>query len=99
MPATTLWIVQEEREHRMMFITQQYGENDFTVNIYHCTEDFIPSGEPVTKDLIGKENDYHKSLRKDAESKGHFVPGHSTNPEWNPGYVAPPDETGGHYGC
>jgi hypothetical protein len=99
MPATTLWIVQNEDEHRLMFITQQYGENDFTVNIYHCNEDFIPFGEPVTKDIIGKEEDYHKSLRKDSSDKGHYVPGHSTNPEWNPGYVEPQQETGGHYGC
>lgn len=98
MPATTLWIVHEDKEHRMMFITQQYGENDFTVNIYHCNEDFIPKGTPVTKDLIGDEEQYHRSLRKDAHTKGHFVAGHSTNPEWNPDYVEP-QETGGHDGC
>lgn len=98
MPATSLWIVQEDKENRMMFITQQYGDNDFTVNIYHCNEDFIPTGEPVTKDLTGKEEDYHKSLRRDASSKGHYVPGHSTDPEWNPDY-SPLQDTGGHDGC
>lgn len=97
MPATTLWIVQEDKEYKMMFITQQYGEKDFTVNIYGCDDDFIPKGEPMTRDLVGKEEDYHKNLRKDSEEKGHYVPGHSTNPEWNPGYVAPL-ETGGHDG-
>lgn len=99
MPATTLWIVQEDKEYKMMLITQQYGENDFTVNIYGCNDDFIPSGEPLTKDLIGKEEDYHRNLRKDASEKGHFVSAHSTNPEWNPDYVAPEDQPGGHYGC
>ena len=98
MPATSLWVVHEDKEHRMMFITQQFGDNEFTVNIYRCNEDFIPSGEPVTKDLYGKEDTYHKSLRKDASKKGHYIPGHSTNPEWNPDYTAP-QEIGGQDGC
>lgn len=99
MPATTLWITDSEKEIKMMFITTTYDEGGFTLNIYGCDEDFIPKGEPVTKELIGDEADYHRNLRKDASEKGHFVSGHSTNPEWNPGYVAPEDQPGGHYGC
>ena len=99
MPATTLWITDEVRDIKMMFITQSFEESEITVNIYKCDDDFIPRGEPVTRELHGSEEDYHKNLRKDAFEKGHFVSGHSTNPEWNPGYVEPADETGGHYGC
>lgn len=99
MPATSLKIVNDDAEYRLMFITQQYGENDFTVNIYRCNEDHMPMGEPVTKDLLGLEDDYHKNLRKESSEKGHFIAQYSTNPEWNPGYVAPEEEIGGHYGC
>ena len=99
MPATTLWISDDEKDVKIMFITQVFNENEFTLNLYRCDEDFIPKGEPIKRELTGNEIDYHKSLRKEASEKGHFVSGHSTNPEWNPGYVAPEEETGGHYGC
>ena len=98
MPATSLWI-SDDKDIKMMFITQSFEENQFTVNIYRCDDDFIPKGEPVTRDLSGSEEEYHRSLRKDSNSKGHFISGHSTNPEWNPGYVNPEDQPGGHYGC
>ncbi len=99
MPATSLKINNDGAEYRLMFITQQYGENDFTVNIYRCNEEHVPMGEPITKNLLGKEEDYHKNLRQESNEKGHFLPGHSTDPEWNPGYVESQEETGGHYGC
>lgn len=99
MPATSIWITNEDLEKRLMFVTQVYDEGGFTLNIYGCDENFIPMGTPITKELVGDEESYHKSLRKDAEKRGQYVPGHSTNPEWNPGYVAPSEETGGHYGC
>ena len=99
MPATSIMIMNDEAYHRLMFITQQSDEEGFTVSIYRCNEEFLPMGEPVTKDLMGKEMDYHISLRKDSSQKGHFISDYSTNPEWNPGYVEPEQETGGHYGC
>ena len=99
MPATSIMIMNGEAYHRLMFITQQTDEEGFTVSIYRCNEEFLPMGEAVTKDLLGSEVDYHKSLRKDSIEKGHFMSDYSTNPEWNPGYVATEEETGGHYGC
>jgi hypothetical protein len=98
MPATTLWITDSEKDSKIMFITQIYDEGGFTLNIYGCNEDFIPQGQPVTKEIIGDEEDYHKKLRKDASDRGHFVAGHSTNPEWNPDFN-PSADKGGHYGC
>lgn len=98
MPATSVWISNDKTDQRMMFITQVYNETGFTVNIYRCDEDFIPRGEPVTRELTGNEVDYHKSLRKASAERGQYVPGHSTNPEWNPDYN-PSADKGGHDGC
>lgn len=96
MPATTLHITDKDgKENRLMFITDTI-DNVLTLNVYPCTEDYVPRGNPVTTSFVlpeGKtEADYHKNLRSDALEKGHLVKGHCTNPEWNPGYK-PEDES------
>ncbi len=82
MPVTTLHI----GDNRMMFITQEFEDKSIAIDIYLCDKDYIPVGQPTGK-MSGTnftEAEYHINLRKDAHSKGQFVPGHSTNPEWNP---------------
>jgi len=95
MPATSLRIKKEDSEHRLMFITDP-SDGYITVNIYACNEEFIPVGKPQVIDLQTDEETYHRSLRKDSNEKGHFVAGHSTNPEWNEGYIPHIDE---NYTC
>lgn len=64
------------------------------VDIFNCTEGFIPVGEPLMSQVEGVESEYHTKLRADASEKGHYVPEESTDPQWNPGYVEPPDDDG-----
>lgn len=94
MPATTLILEDGDNLRRLMFITQQFDEG-FTLNIHNCNEDYIPVGDPLVRELVGNEEDYHKKLRADSYVRGHLVSGHSTNPEWNPGV----DTMGAEYGC
>lgn len=95
MPATSIKITKDETEHRLMFITDQLT-GGLRVSIYACDEEFVPLNKPHVVELEGDEEDYHKKLRKDSHEKGHFVAGHSTNPEWSPDYVPHIDE---NYTC
>jgi len=62
------------------------------VDLYHCKDDFEPVGDPMMTALLVEEEAYHKKLRLEASEKGHFIPEESTDPQWNPGYVEPPEE-------
>jgi len=84
MPATTINLGEKGI---IMFITDQIEENKLSVNIYKCDDKNIPQGKPFIIQLEGNEVEYHKKLRLEAKEKGHFIPGHSTNPEWNPDYI------------
>lgn len=92
MPVTTLWITDDNKNMRLMFMTQQFEENVMSLRVYQCTEDFLPVGVPVRSSMLMDEGEYHTKLRAEAEAKGHFIPAHSTDPQWSPGYVPGEDE-------
>lgn len=81
MPQTAIKI----DDTRVVIITQQFDE-DLTINAYVANENYIPVGDPVVSNLKISEEEYHRSFRKDAASFGHLVPGHCTDPEWNPDF-------------
>lgn len=81
MPQTALTI----NNKNIVIITQQF-DNELSINAYSADHNFMPLGEPIVSDLIINEEEYHKKLRNDAHSQGHYVKGYSTNPEWNPDY-------------
>ena len=85
MATTALKIPRDGNEERMLFMTVQREDNLLDVDIFLADENFIPYGTTSTGySKISSEEEYHTNLRKDAASKGHFVPDHSTNSEWNP---------------
>ena len=61
---------------------------ELSINAYSADHNFMPLGEPVLSSLKINEEEYHKTLRADANVHGHYVKGYSTNPEWNPDYNA-----------
>lgn len=62
-------------------------QKSFTsIELYQCDGDFIPVGTGSLSIHDKDEETYHKALRIEGASKGHFVPEESTDPEWNPGY-------------
>ena len=63
MPVTTLWITDDNKDMKLMFMTQQYEQNVLALRVYQCTEDFLPVGIPVRSEMIMTEEDYHKKLR------------------------------------
>lgn len=69
---------------RLQFITTQYDEGTL-VQVYECTEEWIPFGQPKYVERSETEETFHKSLRKEATEKGEYDSRYSTNPEWNPG--------------
>ncbi len=83
MPQTALTI----KDKNIVIITQQFDE-ELSINAYSADHNFMPLGEPVLSSLKINEEEYHKTLRKDANIHGHYVKGYSTNPEWNPDYNA-----------
>jgi hypothetical protein len=62
------------------------------VDLYHCNDDFMPIGNAMMSASPMDEEVYHKELRIQATAKGQFIPEESTDPEWSPGYVEPPEE-------
>lgn len=81
MPQTALKI----NDKNVVIITQQFDE-ELAINAYTADHNFIPLGEPILSSLKINEEEYHKTLRADANAHGHYVKGYSTNPEWNPDY-------------
>jgi hypothetical protein len=76
---------------RIKFLTV-WNPPQTDIDLYNCNENFEPIGDPMMTALVVDEESYHKKLRIGAIEKGHFVPEESTNPEWSPGYVEPPEE-------
>lgn len=83
MPTTSLKIPQEDGVKRLMFMTNAINEELVEVNIYFCDEEFIPQGDPVKQVAQLKEEVFHKSLRKEALQKDHYIKDFSTHPEWD----------------
>jgi len=82
---------------RLQFITLPGEEKGVHIDIYRCDENFIPVGKPEQKyEPTAEEESYHKALRQVAEEKAEFMPGYSSNPEWNPGYVPGQDDEEEH---
>lgn len=82
MPTTSLKIPQENGIKRLMFMTTPVNDL-LEVDIYFCDEEFVPQGEPVKQVTQIKEEEFHKSLRKEALQKDHYIKDFSTNPEWD----------------
>lgn len=75
---------------RLQFITDQLEEG-LKVMVYTCDENWKPQGEPAISGDKRTEEVFHRELRQAALEKGHYVPEHSTDPDWNPGL--PTDKT------
>ena len=89
MATTAIKITREDGPNHLLFMTAS-TEAGIDVDVSLADGDFIPLGttslgiSPKHQD----EESYHRTLRQQAHEKGQFVPDYSTNPEWNPGYVA-----------
>jgi len=92
MPVTALLLPEPRKTDgstkKVKFITQDFAVN-LSVDVYTCDENWIPKGEPMQGTHTDDEEKFHRELREEASKRGHFVPEQSTDPEWNPGYVAP----------
>lgn len=90
MPVTAVKTKDKQgKELRVQFMTVPHKEGGIYLDIYKCTEEWIPFGTPEKKYLPENvsEEAYHKALREEASKAAEFEPGYSSNPEWNPGYV------------
>lgn len=92
MACTALKITKEDGSIvRVKFMTV-WNPPQTDVDLYQCNDDFFPIGDAAMSAVDMDEELYHKKLREEATVKGHFVPEESTDPQWNPGYVEPPEE-------
>lgn len=91
MPPVTALLLPDPKGNghkRIKFVTQDF-EHNLSIDIYQCDENWIEVGQPTEGTHVDNEELYHKTLREEAEKRGHYVPEESTNSEWNPGYVVP----------
>ena len=87
MATTAILVKKEGLEKRLLFMTAS-SPTGVDVDIFLGDENFLPIGRASIGVDLKSEEDYHRQLRKESSEKGHFVREHSTNPEWNPAYVA-----------
>ena len=71
---------------KIKFVTQDSKEH-LIVDIYECDEEWMEVGKPTEGTHISDEEKFHRELRIEASKRGHYVPGQSTNPEWNKDYI------------
>lgn len=91
MPCTAIKITKDDGTTvRIKFMTVG-NPGHIDIDLYHCNEEFIPIGEPLMSQVEGDEESYHKKLRLEASEKNQFVPEESTDRDWNPGYIEPPE--------
>jgi hypothetical protein len=83
MATTAIKVVKEGHAVRSKFMTVDTGSH-LDLDVYHCDEEFKPIGNPRQGVDVRSEEEYHRELRKEAHSRGQFVPEESTDPEWNP---------------
>ena len=83
MATTAIRILKSGLAIRTKFITTQQ-DTHIDIDVFHCDEMFIPIGKPSLGVDERSEEEYHRTLRTEAYSRGQFVPEESTNPEWNP---------------
>jgi len=67
--------------HLMMMTAPTPAGVDIDVQLTDA--EFMPVGKPSLSAMAKDEEEYHRELRTASHEKGHFVPEHSTNPEWN----------------
>lgn len=84
-------------EERMLFMTAPGKDGFLDVDIFRADEYYLPFGGTSigVSQTRATEEEYHKKLREEAHTKGHFVGAFSTDPEWNPVDYLPeiiPDE-------
>lgn len=96
MPVTSIKTKTKDGEElRLQFATVP-SEKGLLIDIYKCSDEWIPKGsaEHLLEEI--DEEEYHKKLREAATEAAEFEPGYSSNPEWNPGYVddEDPDQSG-----
>ena len=92
MACTGILIEQDGKENRLKVITEVQKAGAMLIKWYPCDGEHIPWGDPeITVSEDPNEEDFHTKLRKEADAKGQLVRAQSTDPEWNPGYVAPDD--------
>ena len=73
----------------LMFMTAPKKDGGIDVDVFLANAENEPVGTPSIGYDLRTEEDYHKDLRRMALEKNEFIPDHSTNHEWNPGYVEP----------
>lgn len=71
----------------LVFMTVQ-KEAGIDIDVYAASEEFTPITSTSRGEDTRDEETYHRELRKEASAHGQYVPGYSTNPEWNPDYKA-----------
>jgi hypothetical protein len=91
MATTALLIKENGKEERVLFMTVP-SPTGVDVDIFSADENFMPTGTPSIGVDEKQEDNYHMLLRKEANDRGQFVAEHSTNPEWNPGYISEENE-------
>lgn len=90
---TAICIIQPNGEKKRLLFMTMATVGAVHVDLFLANEEFEPIGEPSLGEspTITDEVEYHTKLRAEAHDKGQFVPEYSTDPELNPGYVAPVD--------
>lgn len=86
MAATALKIPKDGKYTHLFIVSTPIEENKTDVQICLTGDTYVQSKmETLQEFMVEKsEEDYHKSLRKESNEKGHFIRDYSTNPEWNP---------------
>lgn len=90
MPVTAVKTKDKQgKELRVQFMTITTEDGKVALDIYKCTDEWIPFGSPERRWLPENvsEETYHKALREEATKAAEFEPGYSSNPEWNADYV------------
>lgn len=70
------------QDKQMVFMTVP-EEDGLLIDVMEADENFVPIGDPMQCKLPLTEEQYHRSLRKEAKLRDQYVPEQSTNPEWN----------------
>lgn len=89
MATTTIKTKKDEQDHILLLMTVPREGGGLDVDIYLGNENYEPVGQPSLGFDPRTEEEYHKELRKQAHERNELIVEASTNPEWNPGYVAP----------
>lgn len=88
MACTGIVIEKDGKINRLKVITEVQKAGGMLIKWYPCDGEHIPWGDAeITVGNADNEENFHTTLRKEADAKGQLIRAQSTNPEWNPGYV------------